>query len=182
MYVDETRNERNRNTAQREGGAMARDKRRKGGFFRFLIKLIVFVIIVIAAIFGLAETGVPVVGDAARAARTQIVMLIDRNEAARQAADALAQAQADALAMAADMTTEQAERLLGDLDFNGWKTTELPDTVTPLNTIQGDVLGSRGSITVYDNLNYVTIGVNDYVITLSVPQDAQQKLAYLLLL
>ena len=160
---------------------MAKQKR-KHRFIRFILKLIIAIIIVLVLIFGLAGTSVPVVSDIARSARNQITALIDRNAAARQAADLLAQAQTVALARAADITTEQAERILGDLDFNGWKTTELPDTVTALKTIQGQVAGSDVSITVYDNLNYVTIGVNDYVVTLSVPQDAQTKLAYLMLL
>lgn len=83
------------------------------------------------------------------------------------------------IAAATGMTEDQVDAAIQDLDIDGWQAATLPNDATATNTISGSASGVSGTITTYDDPNYVTVEAYGQTVTLEVPASAQDYLPYL---
>lgn len=80
------------------------------------------------------------------------------------------------------MTEAEVDVAIADLDIDSWTATVLPSDVQVTGTVSGDAAGVDGSLTLYDDPDYVTVNAYGQEITMLVPESAQQYLPYLTLL
>lgn len=85
----------------------------------------------------------------------------------------------ESIAQSLGMGISEVDQLINDLDIENWHSTTLPENATALDTFDGTYAGVSGTITVYDDPNYVTVSTFGQDVTLAVPPSAQNLLSSL---
>lgn len=65
------------------------------------------------------------------------------------------------------------------LDINSWEATVLPNAVEEAGTLSGNYAGLDGTVTFYDNPEFVTVDAYGQSVTMRIPESAQAYLPYL---
>ncbi len=150
------------------------------GVFCGLIALLIVacVGVLITADGGLFKGGNPL-EQFARDTHTSIVnTALDASGVKGTIEDALVARTLD-IAQATGMSEAQVSSAINDLAIQDWSATTLPDTTTPTATYNGENFGVDGTLTTYDDPNYVTVEAYGQTITFDVPASAQAYLPYL---
>lgn len=150
-----------------------------GKLIKFIVKLIVFVVIITVLVFAAARLPLGPVSNVAKTAEAELMQIFDSNALTKRAAQELVDAENKALAKAMDITEAQAASLLKEIDIAGWTTTELPENVYVSKVIENGIFGKDTSLILYSNKSYIGIQTGDNLVVLSVPEGAQQAVSYL---
>ena len=147
-----------------------------------LIKIVVIIVLICVVVFACARLPLGPITKVAKAAETEIMLIFDKNATTKKLANQLLEAEVDALASAADITREQAQKMISNIDIAGWKTMDLPADAVPIKQIHGLRENSGNVITLYSDHSYLTIDSNGKAVTLSVPEGARNTVKYLYLI
>lgn len=141
--------------------------------------LIALIIVGIIGVFALSGTNAGPLSDLADNAKTAATnAAIDASGVKEKAKTALEDNKAK-IAAATGMSESDVDAAIQSLDIDGWQAATLPQGVTPTDTISGSASGVSGTVTTYDDPNYVTVEAYGQTVTLEVPASAQEYLPYL---
>lgn len=141
--------------------------------------LIALIIVGIIGVFALSGTNAGPLSDLADNAKTAATnAAIDASGVKEKAKTALEDNKAK-IAAATGMSESQIDAAIQDLDIDSWQAATLPQDATPTGTISGSASGVSGTVTTYDDPNYVTVEAYGQTVTLEVPASAQEYLPYL---
>lgn len=108
-------------------------------------------------------------------------VFIDINGYKQQAADALT-ANREMIAEATGMSLDQVDRAISDIDIEKWEACALPSDASAVTTYNADYAGMSGTVTTYQDPNYITVNTSGQSVTLAVPPSAQDYIPYLMYL
>ena len=80
---------------------------------------------------------------------------------------------------ATGLSQADCTQILNSLDIDSWEVTSLPSSVTETGSYSGTIAGISGTITLYDDPEYITLITDDQTITMKIPESAQVYLSYL---
>ncbi len=77
------------------------------------------------------------------------------------------------------LSEPQIESAIDELNIDDWEVVSLPSNAVVASTIDGSDYGVDGTITTYDDPNYITVSAYGQEVTLEVPESAQAYLSFL---
>lgn len=141
--------------------------------------LIALIIVGIIGVFALSGTNVGPLSELADNAKTAATNAAINASGVKEKAKSALQDNKAKIAAATGMSESEVDAAIQSLDIDGWQAATLPQGVTPTDTISGSASGVSGTVTTYDDPNYVTVEAYGQTVTLEVPASAQEYLPYL---
>lgn len=84
----------------------------------------------------------------------------------------------DRIAEATGLPAETVQSAVDAIDVESWQATTLPDSAAETGSFSGSAMGVDGTVTLYDDPNYVTVEAYGQEITFAIPASAQDYLGY----
>lgn len=141
--------------------------------------LIALIIVGIIGVFALSGTNAGPLSELADNAKTAATNAAINASGVKEKAKSALQDNKAKIAAATGMSENEVDAAIQSLDIDGWQAATLPQGVTPTDTISGSASGVSGTVTTYDDPNYVTVEAYGQTVTLEVPASAQEYLPYL---
>ena len=85
----------------------------------------------------------------------------------------------DSISEATGLSTADCNQIIYGLDLKSWEATVLPNSAEEVGTLSGDYAGIDGTVTFYDDPEYVTVDAFGQTVTMRVPESAQSYIPYL---
>lgn len=85
----------------------------------------------------------------------------------------------DSISAATGLSTADCNQIIYGLDLKNWEATVLPNAAEEVGTLSGDYVGIDGTVTFYDDPEYVTVNAFGQKVTMRIPETAQSYIPYL---
>lgn len=85
----------------------------------------------------------------------------------------------NSISAATGLSEADCAQIIYSLDVPSWEATVLPNSVEEAGSLSGDYAGIEGTITFYNDPEYVTIDAYGQNVTMRIPESAQAYLPYL---
>lgn len=144
--------------------------------FTGLIALLIAGILVIVFVPSIASSDEndPIAGMRAASMNALIDMSGVKDKAASALHDNL-----DSLSAATGLSEADCAQIVYSLDVQNWEAAVLPNSAEEIGSISGDYAGIEGTITYYDDPEYITVNAYGQNVTLRIPESAQAYMPYL---
>lgn len=85
----------------------------------------------------------------------------------------------DTISAATGLSEADCAQIVYSLDVQNWEAAVLPNSAEELGSISGSYAGFDGTLTYYDDPEYVTVDAYGQTVTMKIPESAQTYLPYL---
>lgn len=85
----------------------------------------------------------------------------------------------DTISAATGLSEADCAQIVYSLDVQNWEAAVLPNSAVELGSISGSYAGFDGTLTYYDDPEYVTVDAYGQTVTMKIPESAQTYLPYL---
>lgn len=146
------------------------------GAFTGLIALLIAGILVITFVPTIASSDEndPIAGIKAASMNALIDMSGLKDKAATALHDNLG-----SISAATGLSEADCAQIIYSLDVPSWEAAVLPNSAEKAGSLSGDYAGIEGTITFYDDPEYITIDAYGQNVTMRIPESAQAYLPYL---